>query len=90
MTSHRNSIEQKITELVQQIQGMPEPQRSRLMELAQETQQRHDQLKVTFAKLHDGIDNLRLHIKYLMFDLEATRRENHQLRNLLKDNKDQE
>ena len=58
---------------------------SRLMELARETQERHEQLKETFAKLHDGIDHLRLHVKYLLFDLEATRRENAQLRKLLKD-----
>jgi len=84
MDKNRDAIQEKINELVTQIQGMPEPQRTRLMELARETQERHEQLKATFAKLHDGIDHLRLHVKYLMFDLEATRRENQQLRNLLK------
>ena len=64
---------------------MPEPTRSRLMELAKETQDRHNQLKTTFSKLQEGIDYLRLHIKYLLFDLEATKRENTSLRKLLKD-----
>ena len=78
-----DTVQNKITELVSQIQGMPEPTRTRLMELAQETQQRHDQIKSTFSQLQDGIDSLRLHVKYLMFDLEATRRENAQLKRML-------
>jgi len=85
MEKKGDRIQEKISELVAQIQGMPEPQRTRLMELARETQQRHEQLKATFSKLHDGIDQLRLHVKYLLFDLEATRRENAQLRKLLGD-----
>ena len=43
------------------------------MELAQETQLRHEQIKATFSQLQEGIDYLRLHVKYLLFDLEATR-----------------
>ncbi len=35
------------------------------------------------AALEDGLDHLRLAIKYLVFDLEATRRENHLLREML-------
>ena len=31
----------------------------------------------------DSIDNLRLSITYLMFDLEATKRENQQLKDML-------
>ena len=78
-------IQVKINELVSQIRVMPEPERSRLLGLARETQQRHEQMKKTFTQLQDGLDYLRLHVKYLLFDLEATRRENTQLRNLLKD-----
>ena len=33
--------------------------------------------------MDESIDYLRLQIKYLLFDLEATRRENHYLRQLL-------
>ena len=80
----KDNVQQKITELVTQIKCMPEPQRSRLLKLANETQSRHNELKTTFSRLHEGVDNLRLNIKYLLFDLEATRRENTQLKNLLK------
>jgi uncharacterized coiled-coil DUF342 family protein len=78
------TIQNKITELVTQIKGMPEPARARLMELASETQKRHEQIKATFSQLQDGIDYLRLHVKYLMFDLEATRRENAELKRMLR------
>ena len=37
--------------------------------------------KQTFEELMDG---LRVHLKYLLFDLEATRRENRYLRRMLK------
>jgi uncharacterized coiled-coil DUF342 family protein len=83
MEKREDTVQQKITELVTHIQGMPEPTRARLMELAQETQKRHDQIKTTFTQLQDGIDYLRLHVKYLLFDLEATRRENNELRKQL-------
>ncbi|NLX05079.1 MAG: hypothetical protein GXY33_08040 [Phycisphaerae bacterium] len=84
MEKKEDRIQEKIQQLIGQIQGMPEPQRSRLMELARETQERHEQLKATFAKIHEGVDHLRLHVKYLLFDLEATRRENQQLKNMLR------
>ncbi|MFA5865393.1 MAG: hypothetical protein WC975_11995 [Phycisphaerae bacterium] len=79
----KDTIQTKITDLIAQIQGMPEPTRARLMELAQETQTRHEQIKATFSQLQEGIDYLRLHVKYLLFDLEATRRENAELKKLL-------
>lgn len=40
-------------------------------------------LKREMAALEDGLDRLRLAIKYLVFDLEATKRENRLLRELL-------
>lgn len=35
------------------------------------------------GSVEDLLDHLRLRVKYLLFDLEATRRENHYLRNML-------
>jgi hypothetical protein len=35
------------------------------------------------AALEDGLDQIRLAVKYLVFDLEATKRENHLLRQML-------
>ncbi len=39
----------------------------------------------TVAKIQDSLDYLRLSVKCLLFDLEATRRENDQLRKMLAD-----
>ena len=84
MEKKEDPIQTKITDLIAQIRGMPEPTRHRLMELAHETQARHEQIKATFSQLQEGIDYLRLHVKYLLFDLEATRRENAELKKMLK------
>ena len=43
------------------------------------------QLKETVTSLQESIDFVRLSIKYMLFDLEATRRENAQLRKMLDD-----
>ncbi len=37
------------------------------------------------ASLEEGLDHIRLAVKYLLFDLEATKRENRLLRGLLGD-----
>ncbi len=37
------------------------------------------------SSLQDSLDYLRLSIKYLLFDLEATRRENNYLRKMLEE-----
>jgi hypothetical protein len=40
-------------------------------------------MRRTVSELQESLDYLRLSIKYLVFDLEATRRENQYLRKLL-------
>jgi chromosome segregation ATPase len=74
---------QRLTELIAQIGDLPEPARSRLEKLAGETKQRHERMRKTMSDLQESLDYLRLSIKYLLFDLEATRRENQYLRTLL-------
>lgn len=43
----------------------------------------HNKLKQSLRHLHECLDQLRLTIKYQAFDLEATRRENADLKTLL-------
>lgn len=81
MTEHE--FQSKLTELVSQINTLPEDQRGPLEQLASETRNRHDAMRKTIADLQESLDYLRLSIKYLVFDLEATRRENEYLRKLL-------
>ena len=80
-----NTFQQKLTELVQEIATLPTDERAKLEALAEETKQRHEKLKATVTSLQDSIDYLRLSIKYLLFDLEATRRENEYLRKMLEE-----
>jgi nitric oxide reductase activation protein len=77
------TFQKRLGELVEEINKLPESERERLKELAAETKQRHDQIKKNMSGLQDSLDFLRMSIKYLMFDLEATRRENNYLRKLL-------
>jgi len=77
------SFQKKLNELVSEIKTMPEVEKTKLAKLAEETRQRHEQLKKTVSSLQESIDFLRLSIKYLLFDLEATKRENTQLRRML-------
>ena len=73
----------KMTELLGQINSLPESERPRLEKLAEETQTRHEKMKQTLGNLQESLDPLRLTVKSLVFDLEATRRENKYLRNLI-------
>lgn len=78
-----SAFQKKLADLVKEIDTLPTHQREKLNVLAAETKARHSQLKKTMANLQDSFDYLRLSIKYLMFDLEATRRENNMLRKML-------
>ena len=77
------AFQKKLAELVAQIENLPESEQERLRELAAETKQRHEDIKRSVHTLQDNIDFLRMGIKYMLFDLEATRRENGQLRKML-------
>jgi uncharacterized membrane protein len=76
-------FQSKLGDLIKQIGVLPESQRGELEALASQTRERHDKMKQTIADLQESLDYLRLSIKYLVFDLEATRRENEYLRKLL-------
>jgi 3-methyladenine DNA glycosylase AlkC len=73
----------KLGEMIEQIGGLSPEKREHLTKLAEETKDRHARMKKTVHELQDSLDYLRLSIKYVLFDLEATRRENQYLRKLL-------
>ncbi len=80
---NENEFQQKLGDLISQIGKLPEGERGSLEKLAVETQNRHEKVKKTIDELQESLDYLRLSIKYLVFDLEATRRENTYLRKLI-------
>lgn len=77
------TFQNRLSELISEIESLPDGERDKLRSLAAETKKRHEDIRKTVNSLHDSIDCLRLSIKYLLFDLEATRRENEYLRKML-------
>ncbi len=73
----------KLGQLINQLSDLPDGERNRLERMADETQQRHIKMRKTIGDLQESLDYLRLSVKYLVFDLEATRRENRFLRKLV-------
>ena len=75
-------FQNKLAELMGKISTLPPTERAKLEKLADETRQRHERLKKTVSNLQESLDYLRLSIKYLVFDLEPTRRETAYLRKM--------
>lgn len=78
-------FENKLNELVREIGSLPVPKREKLISLAQQTDNCHKELRKGVGRLQESLDYLRISVKYLVFDLEATKRENAHLRKLLSD-----
>ncbi len=73
----------KFAELMTRIKKLPLNERHRLEQIAEEAKRRRACLATSIAQLQESLDHLRLSVKYLVFDLEATRRENGYLRKLI-------
>lgn len=80
---NEQDFQNKLGDLIAQIEKLPSTDRGEIEKIAFETRDRHDRMKKTVSELQDSLDYLRLSVKYLVFDLEATRRENQYLRKLL-------
>ena len=80
-------FEGKLNELVKEMSSMPGPQQQKLLLLARQTNDRHKELRKSVDNLQESLDYLRISLKYLIFDLEATRRENAHLKKMLKDDR---
>ena len=78
-------FESKLNELVKEIGSLSGPEREKLILLARQTGSCHKKLRKGVGRLQESLDYLRISVKYLIFDLEATQRENAYLKKLLKD-----
>ena len=85
---NENDFQTKLAELMGEISTLPPTERKKLEQMADETRARHERLQKTVSGLQESLDYLRLSIKYLVFDLEATRRENGYLRKMLEETAD--
>lgn len=77
------TFQDKFSELLQKIQQLPEAQRGEMQEMADQSRERRERIQSAISELQESLDFLRLSVKYLVFDLEATRRENAYLRRLI-------
>ena len=73
----------EIEALMCKISKLPEGERGALGDAAEQARSRHASLRQTVTQLQESLDHLRLSVKYLVFDLEATRRENRLLRRMV-------
>lgn len=80
-----NYFENKLEELVKEIGSVPPKHKKKLENLAKQTNLYHKKLKKSVDSLQESLDYLRVSIKYLLFDLEATKRENDYLKKLLEE-----
>lgn len=80
---NEREFQSKLAELMGEISTLPASERAKLHDAAVEARKTHQRLTESVSSLQESVDYLRLSIKYLLFDLEATRRENQVLRQLL-------
>ena len=80
------AFEQRLSELVKEIGTVPTLKKKKLFLLAKKSQDSQRQLRQSVNNLQESLDYLRVSIKYMLFDLESTRRENTYLRKMLEEN----
>ena len=77
------------TDVTNALNSISSLQRKELMELAAQLGSGRKKLSESLTKLQQSLDYLRVMVKYQLFDLEATRRENAQLRKMLEEDRRQ-
>jgi hypothetical protein len=82
---NESAFEKKLKELVEEIGTVPLPQQKKLLPWVKKANIYNKQIKKSTNALQESLDYLRVSIKYMLFDLEATRRENSYLKKLLGD-----
>jgi hypothetical protein len=75
-----HTFQRKMAELIDRIKELPGKPDT---EAASTDESQKNGLKTSIGELQESLDYLRLSVKYLVFDLEATRRENAYLRRLV-------
>lgn len=80
---NERNIEERLSRLIEQLQSLPTEYREKLESLCNKDSEQRSLIEETVSKLQDSLDYLRLSVKYMVFDLEATRRENVYLRKLV-------
>ncbi len=77
------SFQDRLAELMEKIKRLPDKAGREGNTPAADPEGQRDRIQAAIGELQDSLDYLRLSVKYLVFDLEATRRENAYLRRLV-------
>ena len=77
------TFQEKLTHLLDRISDLPPEQQACMEQVVESTRGRRDRINDAVTEMRESLDFLRLSVKYLVFDHEATRRENTYLRRLL-------
>ena len=80
-----STFESKLKDLAREFGTVDPKQRQKLFILAQKSEKCHKELRKKVNEFEDSLDYLRVCIKYLLFDVEATRRENSYLRKIIEE-----
>ncbi|MEY3026509.1 MAG: hypothetical protein RL136_2234 [Planctomycetota bacterium] len=77
------SFQDKMNQILERIRELPSANATAAGEAADSAESRRARVQSSIQELQDALDYLRLSVKYLVFDLEATRRENAYLRRMI-------
>lgn len=77
------NFQEKMNQILERIRELPANQAPAANDAADTAAARRERVQSSVAELQDALDYLRLSVKYLVFDLEATRRENSYLRRMI-------
>ena len=81
---NEETINKKLQELINEIASLPISKQKPLAPLVKKTKANHANIKENFNKITELLGNLRICLQYLLFDIEATKRERDKLRAQLK------
>lgn len=81
----RKSFKEKLLKFVAEMKQVPDVQRKELEMLTGDIGDRYEDIVTSLRSLQDTLDSLRLEVKYLLFELDVTKRENATLRKKLED-----
>jgi len=80
---NEQDFESSLSSLMGELSSLPPMERQKITKIADQTRASQQRLNQSLSSVQESLDYLRLSIKYLVFDLEATRRENGYLRKML-------
>ncbi len=78
-----SALREKVGQLLSEVHRLPRSAHLEVIDAGQANGVQGSVVKREMAAIEENLDQVRLAVKYLVFDLEATKRENRLLRNLL-------